>query len=146
MPTRKQRRKAQKERRHEYETVWVDEEGNELEEPPDDLDARPDKRNDKTNGAKPKPKANATQQRGGRPVRVPPQPSWQRAGKRSLIIGVAIFLFIYLTRHSLPGALLAGVIYSALFIPFQYTIERFAYNRWQRRENAPTANRAAKKR
>src|SRR5438067_1310697 len=36
MPTRKQRRRAQKERRHEYETVWVDDEGNELEEPPED--------------------------------------------------------------------------------------------------------------
>ena len=124
----------------------MDEEGNELEEPPDQLDPKPDKRNDKTNGAKPKSKANATQQRGGRPVRVPPQPSWQRAAKRSLIIGVAIFLFIYVTRHSVPGALLAAVIYSALYIPFQFSIERFAYNRWQRRENAPTANRAAKKR
>ena len=29
----------QKERRHEYETVWVDGEGNELEEPPDDAPA-----------------------------------------------------------------------------------------------------------
>ena len=35
MPTRKQRRRALKERRHEYETVWVDSEGNELAEPPD---------------------------------------------------------------------------------------------------------------
>ena len=41
MPTRKQRRRAQKERRHEYETVWVDAEGNELEEPPEELAAAP---------------------------------------------------------------------------------------------------------
>jgi len=150
MPTRKQRRRAQKERRHEYETVWVDEEGNELEEPPEGLDPTPDKRSDanrdKRNGVKPKPKANTTQRRGGRTVRVPPQPSWQRAAKRSLIIGVAIFLFIYITRKSVPGALFAGAIYAALFIPFQFTIERFAYNRWQRRADAEGSNRAAKKR
>ena len=47
MPTRKQRRRAVKERRHEYETVWVDGEGNELEEPPEDA-AVPEKR-DRTN-------------------------------------------------------------------------------------------------
>ena len=47
MPTRKQKRKTQKERRHEYETVWIDEEGNELEEPPEDVAAKPDTRNDR---------------------------------------------------------------------------------------------------
>ena len=41
MPSRKQRKRVQKGRRHEYETVWVDSEGNELDEPPDDLPARP---------------------------------------------------------------------------------------------------------
>src|SRR5438105_4006052 len=69
MPTRKQRRRAQKGRRHEYETVWVDGEGNELEEPPEELVAAPAR----TDGAKPKSKA-TREQRGGRPVRVPPPP------------------------------------------------------------------------
>jgi len=147
MPTRKQRRRAQKERRHEYETVWVDEEGNELEEPPEDVPAKPDKRE----GDKPKPKAKATQQRGGRQVRVPPAPSWPRAAKRAGIIGVLIFVFIYIVGarnggHSPASALLLAVIYTALFIPFQFTIDRFAYNRWQRRADAQAANRAARKR
>ena len=82
MPTRKQRRRAVKERRHEYETVWVDEEGNELDEPPEDLAAAPAKRD----GAK--PKATAPQQRGGRAVRVPQPPSWRRAAKRSAAVMV----------------------------------------------------------
>src|SRR3954471_20215566 len=102
MPTRKQRRRLQKERRHEYETVWVDSEGNELEEPPEDLAEKPEKRD----GAKPKPKpkANATH-RGGRTVRVPPPPSWQRAAKRAGILGAVIFVFIYLvaSRNGAPG-------------------------------------------
>ncbi|HET8752169.1 MAG TPA: hypothetical protein VFM43_06540 [Gaiellaceae bacterium] len=134
MPTRKQRRRAQKGRRHEYETVWVDAEGNELEEPPEDeLVSTPEKR---TNGAK--PKAKPAQQRGGRSVRVPPAPSWQRAFKRSAILGVVIFVLFYMLGsknggHNIGGALALAAVYTALFIPFTYVIDRFSHNRWQRR-------------
>jgi hypothetical protein len=133
MPTRKQRRRTQKERRHEYETVWVDAEGNELEEPPDEVVAAPDK----SNGAKPKAKPKAAPRRGGRTVREPPAPSWQRAAKRSAILGVVIFVFFYLAgskgQHNLGSALLISLLYTALFIPFSFMIDRFAHNRWQRR-------------
>lgn len=133
MPTRKQRRRAQKERRHEYETVWVDAEGNELEEPPENLDAAPDQRD----GAG-KPKAKAAQPRGGRSVRVPPPPSWERAAKRSAILGAAIFALFYILgskngSHSLGSALALAGVYTLLFIPFSYMIDRFSHNRWQRR-------------
>jgi hypothetical protein len=146
MPTRKQRRRAQKERRHDYETVWVDEEGNELEEPPEDFAAATPQQRE--NG---KPKAKAQPQRGGRPVRVPPAPSWRRAARRSLIIGAALFAVIYLLgarngSHSLASAFLLAVIYTALFIPAQFTIDRFAHNRWQRRADQQTTKRPAKKR
>src|SRR3954451_8967838 len=151
MPTRKQRRRLQKERRHEYETVWVDSEGNELEEPPEDLAEKPEKRDGAKPKPKPKPKANATQHRGGRTVRVPPPPSWQRAAKRAGILGAVIFVFIYLvgSRNGGQGfasALSLAVVYTALFIPFQYVLDRFAHNRWQRRAEAQAAARAAKKR
>ncbi len=149
MPTKKQRRRALKERRHEYETVWVDAEGNELDEPPEDVAATPERRD----SAKPKHKAKAkpAQQRGGRPVRVPPPPSWQRAAKRAGIIGAVIFVFIYLVGarnggHSLGSALMLAVIYTALFIPFQFVLDRFAHNRWQKRADAQAAGRTAKKR
>jgi len=136
----------QKERRHEYETVWVDAEGNELEEPPEDAEAKPEKRD----GAKPHPKARAAQQR-GRTIRVPPPPSWQRAAKRALIVGTVIFVFIFLVGsrnggHSFASAFLLAVVYTALFVPFQYVLDRFAHNRWQRRADAEAAGRAAKKR
>ena len=147
MPTRKQRRRTQKERRHEYETVWVDSEGNELEEPPEAAAAKPEK----ADGAKSKPKAKTTQQRGGRTVRVPPPPSWGRAAKRALIIGTVIFVFIYIVGarnggHNPASALLLAVIYTLLFIPFQFVLDRFAHNRWQRRADAEAASRTAKKR
>jgi hypothetical protein len=148
MPTRKQRRRTQKERRHEYETVWVDEEGNELEEPPEDLVAEP---KEKRENGKPKPKQKAQPQRGDRPVRVPPAPSWQRAVKRSVIIGAALFGVIYLLgtkngNHSLASALLLAGIYTVIFIPAQYAIDRFAHLRWQRRAEQQAAKRPAKKR
>jgi hypothetical protein len=149
MPTRKQRRRTQKERRHEYETVWVDEEGNELDGPPENIAPTPGKRDD--GKPKSKPKVNATQQRGGRPVRVPPPPSWQRAAKRAVIIGAVIFVFIYIVGarnggRSPASAALLAVIYTALFIPFQFMLDRFAHNRWQRRAEQQGQKGSARKR
>jgi hypothetical protein len=146
MPTRKQRRRAQKERRHEYETVWVDEEGNELEEPPEDVVAPT---REKPENGKPKPKAQP--QRGGRSARVPPEPSWRRATKRSLIIGAVIFVAFYLAGarsggNRLVSAIEITVIYTALFVPFTYTIDRFAHKRWQRRVDQQATKRPARKR
>jgi hypothetical protein len=134
----------QKERRHEYETVWVDAEGNELEQAPDDPDAARETRN----GAR--PKAKAPQQRGGRAVRVPPQPSWRRAAKRSLILGGVIFaLFAVLGSKNgnsgIGSALLISLLYTALFIPFTFMIDRFSYNRWQRRGEAQGAKQSRKR-
>jgi hypothetical protein len=151
MPTKKQRRRALKERRHEYETVWVDAEGNELDEAPEGAATTLEKTDrGKRESAKPKPKAKAAQQRGGRPVRVPPPPSWQRAAKRAGILGAVVFVFIYLVgarngSHSLGSALMLAVIYTALFIPFQFVLDRFAHNRWQKRADAQAAGRSAKK-
>ena len=135
----------QKERRHEYETVWVDAEGNELDEPPEELVAAPETRD----GAK--PKAKAPQQRGGRSARVPPPPSWQRAARRSLILGAVIFALFYVLGsknggHSLGTALLLAGVYTLLFIPFTYVIDRFAYNRWQRRAEQQGGKQQPRKR
>ena len=144
MPTRKQRRRVQKERRHEYETVWVDADGNELEEAPEETAPTPQK----SNGAKPKGKA--APQRGGRAVREPPRPSWQRAAKRSLILGVVIFAFFYLAgskgHHNLGSALLISLLYTALFVPFSFMIDRFAHNRWQRRTDQQGQKQQPRKR
>jgi hypothetical protein len=51
MPTRKQRRRDLKSKRHDYEFVYVDGEGNELEEVPEELLEQPKK--ERTNGSKP---------------------------------------------------------------------------------------------
>jgi hypothetical protein len=137
----------QKERRHEQAWYEVDEFGNEVEvEAPEREEPSPD--------PKSKPAAAQKKQGGsGRPVKVPPEPSWSRAAKRSLLIGVVIFAAFYLvgsrngsSSHRLSSALLISVIYAAIFIPFTYWIDRFSHNRWLRRAEQQGQKRQAKSR
>src|SRR5262249_17385112 len=120
MPTRKQRKRIQKERRHEYETVWVDSEGNELEEPPDDV-VEPAPREKRADG-KPKSQQRGAAQR--RPARIPQPASWRRSIRRGGILGVAIIGFMYFTNSRVgegtrvQSALVLGVPYTGLFIVF----------------------------
>jgi len=130
MPTRKQKRREAKAKRHDYEFVYLDDEGNEVEAP-EDAPAR--------NGAKPAAKKQAaTPARSRR--RAPQPPSWQRAAKRAVMLGAIVFiLFGMLNKnHNYAGAAVAAVIYTVLFIPFTYTLDRFAYRRWAAREQSTT--------
>jgi hypothetical protein len=137
MPTRKQKRRDLKAKRHEYEFVYLDDEGNEVEAPSDEP-VSPAK---SKNGSKPAAKKSAPP---GRARRVPQPPSWQRAGKRAVLLGVVVFiLFTFAAKGSnrYVTALVPAVIYTVLFIPFTYSIDRFAYRRWQAREQAPPKKR-----
>ena len=132
MPTRKQKRRNAKSKRHDYEFVYVDDEGNEVEPPEEE--PRP-------KAPSPAKKSAQAPARGSR--RVPQPPSWQRAGRRAVILGVVVFiLFAMLNKHhGYAGPALAAVIYTALFIPFTYVLDRFTYRRWQVREQTPTRKR-----
>jgi len=148
MPTRKQRRRSQKERRHEYETVWVDAEGNDLEEAPEEVASAPEKR---TNGTK--PKAKAQQQRGGRgrPERIPPPPSWRRSIRRSLIwVGVLVALLLWLQSRaqnpSYGSAIVMAVMYALLFPVLMYYMDRTMYRRYQARLQQGDKRQQTKKR
>ena len=126
MPTRKQRRRQQKERRHEYEVVYVDDEGNEVEPPPE-VEAKPDR------GAK---IGRASKNgKGGRPVREAKEPSWQRSGKRALLFFPLFFIVFSLVNKgaSIEARLLASLGYSALFVPLTYMMDRTAYRSYLRR-------------
>jgi hypothetical protein len=145
MPTRKQRRRDMKAKRHVYETVWLDADGNELDEPPPELLELEEKRKEKTvakaSSAKP-----AQQQRGRRE---PQPPSWNRAMKRGLLLGLVVFAMFGLTsKGKYVQVLPLAVIYTLLFIPFTYWIDRFAYKRYQARTatGAAATPRPAKKR
>lgn len=134
MPTRKQKRREAKSKRHEYEFVYLDDEGQEVEPPPEEPVASKSR-----NGSKPvAKKSTAPPSRGAR--RTPQPPSWERAGRRALVLGAVVFvLFTFAAKGSnrYVSALVPAVIYTVLFIPFTYAIDRFAYRRWQAREQAP---------
>ena len=152
MPTRKQRRREAKTKRHEYEFVYVDGEGNELDEVPEDLSEPNKQRAERRNGAAAKTggaKKAAQPSRGGRGGRVPPEPSWNRAIKRGAMLGAVVFaLFALNSKGNYVSILPLALIYTVLFVPFTYFIDRFAYRRYQAKAaGAPTVkNPAAKKR
>jgi hypothetical protein len=138
MPTRKQRRRQAKTKRHDYEFVYVDDEGNEVEAPAEEP------REPRRNGAKPAAAGKKSPpQRGSR--RAPQPPSWQRASKRAVLLGAVVFvLFTFSARkghNAYLTALVPAVIYTILFVPFTYAIDRFAYRRWQARQQQPPATK-----
>ncbi|HKI91973.1 MAG TPA: hypothetical protein VJ986_06705 [Gaiellaceae bacterium] len=144
MPTRKQRRREAKLKRHEYETVYVDAEGNEVDVPEEEADEEPKQRfgwGDRKPAAKPaKPaKGRAAATRG----RTPPPPSWERAARRALILGAVVFALFYFTGRKsganwVSAAGLAA-LYTVLFIPFTYAVDRFAYRRYLQKTGAAPA-------
>jgi hypothetical protein len=148
MPTRKQRRRDLKSKRHEYEFVYVDGEGNEVEEP-EEVEA-PAKDASATNGSKPKQSAAkkpAGQSTGRR--REPQAPSWKRAAKRSALLGIFVMIFFSFTQQGhLIRVLPTAVLFAAAYVPVMYYIDRAAYRRFQGRsaKAAATKNTAAKKR
>ena len=135
MPTRKQRRRDQKSRRHEWEYVYVDEEGNEVDVDPAELQTskRATREVAKRRNGKPA-KASGKQ----RPQRVPPEPSCSRAAKRAAMLGVffvVVFGFVLRGKHSnVTSAVLIGVVYAIAFIPLQYFIDRTVYRAYLRRQ------------
>lgn len=145
MPSRKQRRRQLKEKRHEYEFVYVDGEGNELEELPEGFEEQQKERPASRNGSK--PAAKRPQQRGGAGRRTPPAPSWNRALKRGALLGVVVFaLFSFTAKGHWASVLPLALLYTVLFIPFTYVIDRFAYRRWEARQSGGASTPAKKKR
>ena len=132
MPSRKQRRRRAKERRHEWEEVWVDEEGNEVEPPSNDDAPR---RNGKRTASAP-----ARRQTGMRNVQ---PPSWRRVGKRGLIFAPLMFLTVTLLSGELTIAqrLLNTAFLLAFFLPFSYAMDALMYRMFTKRSGAATGRK-----
>ena len=148
MPTRKQKRRELKSKRHEYEFVYLDSEGNEVDEP-EEADA-PATEASTTNGSKPKSAAKKAATQSGRPRREPQAPSWKRAAKRSALLGVFVMIFFSFTaKGNLIRVLPTALLFSVAYVPVMYYIDRMAYRRFQGRGAAKTTTTkgpAAKKR
>lgn len=125
MASRKQRRRRQKGLRHEYEYVWVDEEGQEVEVDPDELGAHKTERDGKP-----------ARDRRGRPVRKIDPPSWRRVGKRALVFAPFMFVVVWILRPE--GAAAAAVVVQtivllAFFLPFSYVMDSLMYRMYLKR-------------
>ena len=126
MPSKKQQRRRQKLKRHEYEEVYVDDEGNELapEVAEELVAARPEK-NAKSARAQPT-------RRGGRAI---DPPSWSRTGKRGLLFFPLMLIVVFLISPDLSTTkkILNGVALMAFFLPFSYFMDTMMFRSYQRR-------------
>jgi hypothetical protein len=143
MPTRKQRRRRQKGLRHEYEYVYVDQEGHEVEVDPGELEPKGSRRNGSRDAKRP-----ATKGAKGKPVREVQPPSWSRVGRRALIFGPLIFITLTLLNKSQPvlGQLAIAAAYTAFFIPFMYLMDRQLYRSYLKRTGRQPAPAGGRKR
>lgn len=127
MASKKQQRRRQKLQRHEYEEVYVDEQGNVLDpEEAEQLAATTPAR--KTEKAK--QKAPARGQR--RPV---DPPSWRRTFRRGLIFFPLMLAVIFLLSPELSTAqkIVNTLVLMAFFIPFSYFMDSIMWRSMQRR-------------
>jgi len=140
MPTRKQRRRRDKDFRHDVRVFEVDEEGNEI--PIAELRAREEKEKPKPEKQQAKPSS-----RGGRSIREVQPPSWERALKRGGLMGGAMLVvFIFLLRNGPVAQRVAiGVFYAVAFVPLTYWIDRTAYRSYLKRANRHSSTKAKTK-
>jgi hypothetical protein len=131
MPTRKQRRRQQKARRHEYEYVYVDDEGNEVAVDPTELATEKDSKRD----ARPRAAKNGKPAAGKRSGRTIEPASWRRAGRRALLFGPFLIVAMMLLNRDLPFAqqIAPAILMLAFFIPFSYFTDSLAYRMYRKR-------------
>ena len=118
MATRKQRRRRAKEKRHDYEVVYLDSEGNEVD--PDEIESPvagkvPVKAAAKTGGSRAKSSSKSS-----RVLREPKPPSWSRAARRGAIFMPILIGVVLLTnrKNTSPlGIVVVAIVFTALVIP-----------------------------
>ncbi len=130
MATQKQRRKRAKEKRHTYDLVEIDAEGNETVLSASELkeDGTPKATAKKSSGG------GQTKQRAPRGTAQPP--SWPRVLKRAGIfapIFLATVLLLAGDRLSFAGAVVQTLFLLAVFVPFSYFMDRLVWRSHEKR-------------
>jgi hypothetical protein len=135
MANRKQRRRREKLKRHEYEYVLETEEGEEIA-----LES-PRTAETKQNGKAARPTGGPVDRR-GRPLQ---KPTFRRVLKRSAIFAPLIAVFIAITGGglSVAGMIFQVLLLLAFFIPFSYMVDVFVYRMLMRRHERERAARRA---
>jgi hypothetical protein len=126
MPSKKQRRRREKLHRHQWEEVYVDEEGRELD--PDEAEALVAPKQARADRGKTR-----TTTRGGRTVE---PPSWRRTLKRGLLFFPLMLLTVYLLAGdavTTTGKVAQTLVLMAFFLPFSYFMDSMVWRSYQRR-------------
>jgi hypothetical protein len=131
MPSRKQRRRREKLKRHEYEYVVETEKGEEV------VVERPTAEPAKNGTAR---SSSAPRDRRGREV---PKPSLQRLLRRTALFAPLIFVFVWLTSPDEPTVTKVSTValLIAFFMPFSYLVDAMMYRILQRRQERSGAGR-----
>ena len=124
MPSKKQRRRQQKLKRHEWEEVYVDEEGREVD--PDEAEQL----------LQPAKAARAKAQPADRGRRAVESSSWRRTLKRGALffpLMLIVIFFVSGSEVSTAAKVIQTVTLMAFFLPFSYVMDSLVWRSYQRR-------------
>jgi hypothetical protein len=128
--SQKQRRRRAKEKRHQYDLVEIDSEGNETVLSATEVRTEaPQKSSGKQTGS-----GRGSFGRGGRSG--PQPPTWPRVLKRGALFAPIFLVTVMLLgggRLSFVGALIQTLFLLAVFVPFSYFMDRFMWRSHQKR-------------
>ena len=135
MTTQKQRKRRAKENRHDYDLVYMDEDGVEQPVERDDGPRKPPGRLGRGTAVS---KSQKTQpaDKGGRRGRVVQPPSWRKVLKRGAIFAPIFFATVLLLggkKMTLQGAFVQTSLLLAVFVPFSYFMDRVVWRQQQKR-------------
>ncbi len=127
MATKKQQRRRQKLKRHDYEEVYVDDEGNVL--PPEEAEELAVATSSRKAERAPK---NSPAQRGRRVLE---PPSWRKTVKRGLLFFPLMLITVMLLGKdlSLAQQIFQTIVLMGFFLPFSYFMDSMMWRSHQRR-------------
>jgi hypothetical protein len=134
--TQKQRKRRLKEKRHDYDLVYVDEDGVEHPVERDDEPRKPPGHVSKGTTAAKSQKASSTGKGGARRGRTANPPSWNRVLKRAGIFAPIFFITVMLLggkKMTLPSAAVQTLLLVGVFVPFSYFMDRLVWQKQQKR-------------
>jgi hypothetical protein len=137
MATQKQRRRRAKEKRHEYELVYVDEDGVEKPVEREESAHKPAGKGAKGTASS----AKKTTSGSGKPRKVAQPPSWPKVLKRGAIFAPVFFGTVMLLgggKGTIASAAFQTVLLIAVFIPFSYFMDRVVWRQQQKRSGRGT--------
>jgi hypothetical protein len=131
--TRKQRARRAKGKRHDYEVVYLDSEGNEVE-PDESEPSKGAKAPARATSSSKAPTATPSKSK-SRLMREPQPPSWSRAAKRGgLFAALMVGVLVVTNRQQTPIGLVAvAIVFLGLVIPLGYYTDQFTWRGYQKR-------------